>query len=59
MEFTFAAKSNTYIRLAIAVVTVANGERATNLLWISMGDVAKGAPQPDLWAFCFLQGPAA
>ncbi len=26
MEIEFAAKSNTYIRLAIAVVTIANGE---------------------------------
>ena len=25
LEFEFAAKSNTYIRLALAVVTVANG----------------------------------
>jgi hypothetical protein len=26
LEFEFAAKSNTYIRVALAVVTVANGE---------------------------------
>jgi hypothetical protein len=26
LEFEFAAKSNTYIRVALAVVTVANGD---------------------------------
>lgn len=38
LEFEFAAKSNTYIRLAIAVVTVANGEPCLFegcLVWLS------------------------